>query len=1154
MTTDILVTKRRGTTEPYDGAKISRAIRWAAHGLNLSPSGIVALENLPLYPGITTDTIQRNAIVAAADRISQQEPDWTRMAARLLLQTVYKQANGGSITYPTLQNYWDRGIAAQRLDATIPDLYDMTALNCSIVTERDRDLEYLGLQTLADRYFVRDQADVVIELPQHFWMRVAMGIARDEPTREQRTTTAIRYYNTYSTMRASSSTPTLFNSGTTYPQLSSCFGHTVYDNTDSIMDNMSETAKYSKHAGGDSISITAVRSKGSRIRSTGGRAGGPIPYLKLYNDVLIGFDQSGKRKGSGAAYMEPWHANIYEFLELRENGDERERAHDIFPALWIPDLFMRRVRDGGAWSLFNPNDVPDLPELHDSIENTGLFTQAYERYEAQGLAVRVVDAYALWTQILTRLYQHGVYWPCFKDVSNARYMQQRPIHHSNLCFSGDTKVAVADGRNAVDMKTLCDQGMVFDVYSAVASKISTRGRRGGGRVQGSQWKTVIRQARAVYTGRRSMVRVHLDNGDTFDCTPDHKLALTKYGRWIEAQDSLGLRLEPWFSTKIENKYRAISGSTGGNSYQHRIIWEYANGPLAKGKQIDHLEDRPYDGLDNLQSISKKKHLAKTSRNMTGTNNPIHQVDKSHHSSIAAKGTFMERNPRFSGFSDQDLIRLGKCYAQSCTTFTRRGLFEYFASLGAPKSLNKNRFQRFDSAGYTSNFDYLKALIFREAEYFDPIDYTDATSYKYTNSSELPNVWRENVDGDLIWKGRKVTSITKLPVQKCYDVQILDNCDDNEHNFYIITGQDDTQALTSSGVLVHNCTEILLRDDHDTSFVCNLGSINVAHQDHLLRYDCNDAKRLKFQWNECLESTVRSWVRNLDSVITVGVTPHAKGRRFQLEDRAIGLGAMGEALAIQLVGILYESREHVQYCYELWRQISLTAIHESARLARERGTYPTFDASLWARGQLPSDNVQHTRVIYGFDLVIDNNAPFATEAELRELVRGGMRNSALMAIAPTATIANIIGVPQSHELPWDIDYVKENLSGTFKIIAPTVIHNPHGLPTPTAREVDQKWSIWCAAARQIHIDQSQSLNMYVDPNLNFEQLGELLDENYFEAWDCGVKTNYYLYSRASENEKQTLNKPATVEDTNTDSGPACYLRPGDAGFEDCEACQ
>jgi ribonucleotide reductase alpha subunit len=152
-----------------------------------------------------------------------------------------------------------------------------------------------------------------------------------------------------------------------------------------------------------------------------------------------------------------------------------------------------------------------------------------------------------------------------------------------------------------------------------------------------------------------------------------------------------------------------------------------------------------------------------------------------------------------------------------------------------------------------------------------------------------------------------------------------------------------------------------------------------------------------------------------------------------------------------------------------------------------------------------------------------------------------------------TIANILGVPQSHELPWDIEYVKENLSGTFKVIAPTVIHNPHRLPTPLAREADQKWSIWCAAARQVNIDQSQSLNLFYDPNLNFAQLGDLIDENYFEAWACGVKTNYYLYSRASENAKQTLNKPALVEVVDTEEGPACYLRPGDVGFESCESC-
>lgn len=785
MTNEIIVTKRDGSAQPADRSKISRQIRWAAQGLNLPENKLKLIEDMPLYPGITTEQIRRNAIGMGGDYISVTEPDWTFFAARVLLQTVYKEANDGKITYPHLADYLARGVAESRVQADLASKFDLERLNDAICPERDKNFDYLGMQTLADRYFFRSPTTgKIIELPQHFWMRIAMGTAQAADTIEKRTEIAIERYETYSNFEAMSSTPTLFNSGGIYQQLSSCFGHTWYDDTDSIMDNMKETAKYSKFAGGDSVSATRVRSKGSPIKSTGGVAGGPIPYTKIYNDILLGFDQSGKRKGVGAIYLEPWHANIKQFLELRENGDDRERAHDCFPALWLNDLFMQRVEAEGSWTLFDPAVVPHLCDLYDSRENGFAFTKAYELAEQQGLGTETIDANELWQLMLTRLYNHGVYWPCFKDTVNARTMQHGMVQHSNLC-----------------------------------------------------------------------------------------------------------------------------------------------------------------------------------------------------------------------------------------------------------------------------------------------------------------------------------------------------------------------------------TEITLRDNEDLSFVCNLGSINVAHRKHLLKVIRKEGERTKFEWNDNLERTVRKWVRNLDDVITIGVTPHEKGRNFQLTDRAIGLGAMGEVLALNLVGIPYESKEHVQYVYEMWRQISLTAIHESALRARELGAYPAFADSRWAQGQLPTDTLQHTRVLEGFDLVIDLNTPFATEAELRALVKGGMRNSALMAIAPTATIANIIGVPQSHELPWDVEYVKENLSGTFKVIAPTVLHNPFGLPTPMAREVDQKWNIWSAAARQVNLDQSQSLNTYADPNKNFEELGDDLDEWYFEGWRCGLKTNYYLYARAAEGSQTVATRDNKEEsDTPEPEGAACFLRPGDPGFADCEACQ
>lgn len=776
--TPMLVTKRDGSTEPLSIEKIQRAVAWACSGLDVSQSDLETSARLPLYDKVKTEDIQRTLIMKATEKMSVDEPQWTYVAARLLLQSLYKHANDGSIQYPTWKQYAELGVAANLLDPKLldPTYFDLDAINAAIKSDRDLKFDYLGLQTLADRYLLRiEKDDRIVELPQHLFMRVAMGVAANEDTLRKRTQYAISYYNLFSEQKALNSTPTLFNSGTLFPQLSSCFGTFIGDSIDGIMDGMKEVAQYSKFSGGCSIDVGGIRASGSRIGSTKGKAGGPIPYLKLYNDTLIGFDQSGKRKGSGSAYIEPWHSDIYRFLDLREPGDERLRAHDIFPALWIPDLFMRRVQENATWSLFDPKVVP---ELHETYGDT--FEEHYLRAEKAGLASEVIYAEDLWITIMERLWSRGVFWPCFKDTVNYRYAQPEIVHQSNLC-----------------------------------------------------------------------------------------------------------------------------------------------------------------------------------------------------------------------------------------------------------------------------------------------------------------------------------------------------------------------------------TEITLRNDDNASFVCNLGSVNLSHPKHLLQRN----ELGEWQWNKHLERTVRLAVRLLDSVISVGIIPHSKGSVMQSEDRPIGLGVMGWTQALYMMNIDYESKEHVEYANEVMKQISLTAIDASADLAAELGSYPTFHKSTWADGLLPVDTLRHRRVVEKFTLdIVNTNAPFGNMDALRAKVKKGMRNSTLLAIAPTATIANIFGTTQCTELPWMESFTKKNLSGTFKVIAPTVINNPFKLPFKAANGVDQLWTVYTAAARQIWIDQSQSTNYYVPTFLNESEIGDAISKVYTEAWLCGNKTCYYLYGIADETEVQLSAPIETTErevEVDVDMpGRFCSI---DAG-PDCEACQ
>jgi ribonucleoside-diphosphate reductase alpha chain len=720
---EMWVTKRDGSREKLEISKIHKAAEWACRGLKASLSDLETSARIQFVDGMTTESVQDALIKSAAEKISIEEQDWKYVAARLLLQKIYKHANEGSIDYPNLRKNLTELVEIEKVDARLIDesLFDLDAINAAIDKNRDLLFAYMGLQTLYDRYLIRDRKNAVRELPQHLFARVAMGVALAEETREARTKWAIEFYHVLSQFKAMASTPTLFNSGTRYPQLSSCFLLSMSDSLDGIMDTFKEAASYSKFSGGIGLDMGGVRSAGTHIKSTGGKAGGVIPYAKIYNDLLLGFDQGGKRLGAGALYIEPWHADIEEFLDLKNNtGDERRRAHDIFPALWLNDLFMERVLAKAEWSLFSPAEVP---ELHDAYGEK--FRQIYEQAEADGRAVRKVEAHALWRKMIGRLFETGTYWPCFKDASNERYPQKGTgvVHSSNLC-----------------------------------------------------------------------------------------------------------------------------------------------------------------------------------------------------------------------------------------------------------------------------------------------------------------------------------------------------------------------------------TEILLRTNENVSAVCNLSSINLS------RVDWNDKADL--------DHTVRTMIRFLDNVITIGLIPHEKGRRFNLEDRAVGLGVMGYAEFLVKNGIDFESRQHLAMASRLMERISASAVDASAELAREKGSYPMFAESEWAKGVVPIDTAKISAIEkLGLRDVVGKEADWGA---LREKVKGGMRNSCLLAIAPTATISNITDTNPCTELPFQLAYRKGNLSGSFEVIAPTLQYGRPDL-CKTAYDVDQLWTVRAAAARQLWIDQSQSTNIFVYEDVSGPELSRI----YTTAWDLGLKTTYYLRSKAPE---------------------------------------
>ncbi|MGL4318689.1 MAG: ribonucleoside-diphosphate reductase subunit alpha [Pseudomonas sp.] len=815
----IRVTKADGTVQPLDMGRLQTIITEACEGLAEVDGELIQSETLKnLYDGVAEKDVN-TALVMTARTLVEREPNYSYVTARLLMDNIRAEALGflgiaSSATHhemadlyaKALPAYVEKGAEYELLDAKLKE-YDLEKLGRAINHERDQQFTYLGLQTLFDRYFIHKDG-VRFELPQVFFMRVAMGLAIEEPNnREDR---AIEFYNLLSSFDYMASTPTLFNAGTLRPQLSSCYLTTVPDDLSGIYGAIHDNAMLSKFAGGLGNDWTPVRALGSYIKGTNGKSQGVVPFLKVVNDTAVAVNQGGKRKGAVCAYLETWHLDIEEFLELRKNtGDDRRRTHDMNTANWIPDLFMKRVFDDGQWTLFSPSEVPDLHDL------TGkAFEERYEYYEAltqygKIKVFKTIAAKDLWRKMLSMLFETGHPWLTFKDPCNLRSPQQHVgvVHSSNLC-----------------------------------------------------------------------------------------------------------------------------------------------------------------------------------------------------------------------------------------------------------------------------------------------------------------------------------------------------------------------------------TEITLNTNKDEIAVCNLGSINMVN--HIVDGKLDTEK---------LGRTVKTAVRMLDNVIDINYYSVPQARNSNLKHRPVGLGLMGFQDALYLQHIAYGSDAAIEFADKSMEAISYYAIQASCDLADERGSYSTFEGSLWSKGILPLDSQQILIEARGQKYIDVDLSESLDWAPLRARVQKGIRNSNIMAIAPTATISNIIGVSQSIEPTYQNLYVKSNLSGEFTVINPYLVRDlknrglwdsvmvndlkyydgsvqqieriPQDLKDlyATAFEVETKWIVDAASRRQKWIDQAQSLNLYIA-----SASGKKLDVTYRMAWFRGLKTTYYLRAlAATSTEKSTINtgKLNAVSSGAIDegsfaapAGPAPVPKACAIDQPDCEACQ
>ena len=435
---NIKVKKRNGRLQDFLVEKINANVERACKGIeDASVSEVLLDAQLQLFDKITTSEIDTALILSAREKI-EKEPNYSFVAARLLLNTVYKEVFKEGVDSDTFKLQYRKSfiqnikklVKLEKLNPKMLD-FDLTKLSEALKIRRDKDFKYLGIQILSDRYFIRHD-DKIMEAPQCFWMRVAMGLAINEENKEE---WAIKFYDMFSQFLYTSSTPTLFNSGTTHSQLSSCYLNTFDDSIDGIFDGAWQEARKSKYAGGLGFDVTPFRSAGSHIKGTNGISGGLIPWLKIYNDLLVAVNQGGKRPGAGCAYLEPWHLDFEDFLNLRRNtGDDRLRCHDMNTASWIPDEFMRRVQNEDAWYSFDPKEA----DLHDCFgaEFDRKYNKLCDQAE-EGLIknYRVTPAKELWKKMLKVLFETSHPWSTFKDPCNMRYTNQHEgvVHSSNLC-------------------------------------------------------------------------------------------------------------------------------------------------------------------------------------------------------------------------------------------------------------------------------------------------------------------------------------------------------------------------------------------------------------------------------------------------------------------------------------------------------------------------------------------------------------------------------------------------------------------------------------------------------------------------------------------------------------------------------------------------
>ena len=1197
----ITVIKRDGRKELLDISKIRKYTMAACNGLkNVDYSELELDAKLQFRDGISTEDIQQTLIKTAADKIDIDRPDWNFVAARLFLYDLYHKVSGFT-GYNHLREYFKRGEIAGRILSGLKEKYDLDKLNVYIKPQRDLLFTYLGIKTLYDRYVIKDREDNPIELPQQLFMGVAMFLAQNETNPDSvpeadkknidlndkkaiRGYWAKKFYDILSKFEVMAATPTLSNARTTRHQLSSCYLGSMNDNIEGIFDDYKEMALLSKFGGGIGWDVSKIRSLGSFIDNHKNAAGGVIPWLKITNDVAIAVDQLGTRKGAIAVYIEPWHMDIMDFLDLKKNsGEERRRAHDLFPALWINDLFMKRVEKDELWTLFDPYDVGDLTDVYGKE-----FENRYIEYENNpDIPKKRMKAKDLWKKILLEYYETGNPFLCFKDNANRRNQNDHAgiIRSSNLCVTADTRLATQFGLvkaedlekmnkkiiASYDLRTDGDRknygvstAECIEMYKtkekAKVYKITTKD---GYEIKSTNWheyyvlrnkavikiplkdikltdKLLIQSAQGQF-GKEGNYELGFLTGliagdGTFAINhSDHQVAcIDLYNEDMKMKDNILKYIQKVTKEEYSTLHKAIKKEDEIKMPKEFKHTENSTKLRFQSVKLGRILDEKYNfnkktklKVPEFVFQGKKECIKGYLQGLFTSDATVNKIKNSKIPTFAIQfATISEELAKdiqilLSNFGIRSKITLNK----------KRDSFEYITKNGKNKEykskplyrLNingRNATKFINEIGFIGN-KQLKALnILVEREKLGVSTESNKSEYFETKIKNIEYIGKEDVydttqlvNHSLIFNGLVTGNCTEIyqnTEPNHYKIKVT-----FEDESFVLFEENDNVEVSSGGVKVNKkAKEITSLDSIDgkkvyivekvavsgKTAVCNLASVNLS----------------KVNTPEKIKEVVPIAIRMLDNVIDLNYYPLRKTKDTNFKNRAIGLGAMGEAQMLAEKQIQWGSDEHLKIIDEIFEDISYHAINSSCDLAREKGKYPEFEGSRWSKGILPIDsaNEEAKKLVKRdlFDMHLD-------WAKLREKVKGGIRNGYLMAIAPTSSISILTGTTQAIEPVYKRKWFEENLSGLIPVVVPNLSTETYMFYTP-AYELDQRMLVKAAAIRQKWIDQGQSLNIFITTD---KASGRYLNEIYTLGWKLGIKSFYYLRSQSPEAKEEVMDR-------------------------------